>query len=315
MTYFLLLCGLLFLICGGELLVRGATAVAIKFKVSPLLIGLTLVGFGTSMPELVTSVEAAFANAPGIAVGNVIGSNIANALLIMGLAAMIMPVTIQKNSLKRDGIALAIATIMCLIAVRFGHLTNWIGMIFLACLAAYIFIAFQQERNQVSVNDDMQPKVSPAVHTIFPAIIMVIAGFVLTIAGAKFLVQSSIILATALGVSKTVIGLTIVAVGTSLPELVISVVAALRGQSALAFGNVIGSNIYNIFGILGVTALIKPIEVPPQIRDIDIWVLGATTVFLLIAAFTNRRISRAEGSIMLIAYLAYALSLTLRVAA
>jgi len=141
---------------------------------------------------------------------------------------------------------------------------------------------------------------------------MVFAGFALTILGAKFLVQSSITIATAFGISNTVIGLTVVAVGTSLPELVISVMAALRGQSALAFGNVIGSNIYNIFGILGVTAIIKPIAVPVEIRDFDIWVLALTALFLLFAAVTHKKISRLEGGLMLLAYAAYIVSLIAR---
>jgi len=268
MTYLFLAIGLAFLVIGGELLVRGSVMVATKFNVSPLLIGLTLVGFGTSMPELVTSLEAAFADAPGIAVGNIVGSNIGNVLLIMGLAALIMPVAINKKSLKRDGTALAIATLLCLGAVLYGQLTLWMGIILLG----------------------------------------------LTIFGAKFLVQSAITIASALGISKTVIGLTVVAIGTSLPELVISVMAAMRGQSELAFGNVVGSNIYNILGILGVTAIVKPISIPPAISQIDIWVLVATTIILLVVATTHKKISRLEGGLMILAYGAYVVSLILRTA-
>lgn len=311
MTYLLLCFGLALLVGGGELLVRGSIAVATHLKLSPLLIGLTLVGFGTSMPELVTSVEAALAGVPGIAVGNVVGSNIANILLIMGLAAIIMPVTIEKTSLKREGFALALATFLCLIFVLLGQFTLWIGVSLVMCLIAYIYIAYRQESNKVPATDNSETLSKPSFNMGLCAI-MVFAGFALTILGAKFLVQSSITIATAFGISNTVIGLTVVAVGTSLPELVISVMAALRGQSALAFGNVIGSNIYNIFGILGVTAIIKPIAVPVEIRDFDIWVLALTALFLLFAAVTHKKISRLEGGLMLLAYAAYIVSLIAR---
>jgi len=313
MTYLFLAIGLAFLVIGGELLVRGSVMVATKFNVSPLLIGLTLVGFGTSMPELVTSLEAAFADAPGIAVGNIVGSNIGNVLLIMGLAALIMPVAINKKSLKRDGTALAIATLLCLGAVLYGQLTLWMGIILVLGLAAYIFIAYKQERRQTAANDLLPDERAVRIN-IFPALVMVLLGLGLTIFGAKFLVQSAITIASALGISKTVIGLTVVAIGTSLPELVISVMAAMRGQSELAFGNVVGSNIYNILGILGVTAIVKPISIPPAISQIDIWVLVATTIILLVVATTHKKISRLEGGLMILAYGAYVVSLILRTA-
>ena len=313
MTYLFLAIGLAFLVIGGELLVRGSVMVATKFNVSPLLIGLTLVGFGTSMPELVTSLEAAFADAPGIAVGNIVGSNIGNVLLIMGLAALIMPVAINKKSLKRDGTALAIATLLCLGAVLYGQLTLWMGIILVLGLAAYIFIAYKQERRQTAANDLLPDERAVRIN-IFPALVMVLLGLGLTIFGAKFLVQSAITIASALGISKTVIGLTVVAIGTSLPELVISVMAAMRGQSELAFGNVVGSNIYNILGILGVTAIVKPISIPPAIAQIDIWVLVATTIILLVVATTHKKISRLEGGLMILAYGAYVVSLILRTA-
>jgi cation:H+ antiporter len=319
MTILLLIVGLVFLVAGGELLVRGAVQLAQKFRISPLLIGLTLVGFGTSTPELVTSLQAAFAGSPGIAVGNVVGSNIANILLILGLTAFIFPVVVARDTFKRDGIVLALGTMMCLGAVLYGQLTPLLGAIFVASLAGYIIYAFRQER-QSNAAADAAAGIStaapgPSLGGIAFDLVFVIGGLALTILGARFLVTSAIDIARDFNVSETVIGLTIVAVGTSLPELVTSVMAALRKHSDIAFGNIVGSNIYNVFGILGVTAIIKPIDVPPQIASLDIWVMLAATVLLFITATSRWRIGRVEGGIMLAAYVAYSIWLGMNASA
>ena len=320
MTLFFLLLGLVLLVVGGELLVRGAVQLAQKFRISPLLIGLTLVGFGTSTPELVTSLQAAFADSPGIAVGNVVGSNVANILLILGVTALIFPVVVAKETFKRDGIVLALGTVMCLGAVLYGQLTPLLGAVFVASLAGYIYFAFRQERQSNAAADAAAGMTqsdfpAPSLPLIALDLLFVVGGLVLTIFGARFLVTSAIEIATAFNVSETVIGLTIVAVGTSLPELVTSVMAALRKHSDIAFGNIVGSNIYNIFGILGVTAIIKPIDVPSKIASLDIWVMIAATVLLFITATSRWRIGRVEGGIMLAAYVGYCVWLGMNSAA
>lgn len=319
MTILFLLLGLVLLVAGGELLVRGAVQLAQKFRISPLLIGLTLVGFGTSTPELVTSLQAAFAGSPGIAVGNVVGSNIANILLILGISAIIFPIAVARGTFKRDGIVLALSTLMCLGAVLYGQLTPVLGAVFVAALGGYIYFAFRQERQSNAAADAAAgtitdaPKPSPA--GIALDLVFVIGGLALTILGARFLVTSAIDIARDFNVSETIIGLTIVAVGTSLPELVTSVMAALRKHGDIAFGNIVGSNIYNVLGILGVTAMVKPIPVPPQIASLDIWVMIAATVLLFMTATSRWRIGRVEGGIMLAAYVGYCVWLGMNSAA
>ncbi len=309
MTFFLIVAGLVLLVAGGEALVRGAVHLAQKFRISPLLIGLTLVGFGTSTPELVTSVQAAFAGAPGIAVGNVVGSNIANILLILGAAALVFPVVIAKKTFVRDATVVGLATLLCLGAVLTGDLSRWMGVVLVAALAAYISFAFLQERRETAAADSdltlLEPQPKPQLGAIALDLLFVVGGLALTIFGARLLVTGAIDLAESFKVSQTIIGLTIVAVGTSLPELVTSLMAALRKHSDIAYGNIIGSNIYNILGILGVTAIVKPIDVPPQIAELDVWVMIGATALMLVLAATRWRIGRIEGGIMLAAYVAY----------
>jgi cation:H+ antiporter len=306
MAYFLILIGFVGLVAGGELLVRGAVTIARRLGVSPLMIGLTLVGFGTSMPELVTSVQAAMVGAPGIAVGNVVGSNICNVLLILGLAALLRPVTAAAGAFRRDGAVLVVASALCLWAILSGDLGRLVGAVFVLLLIGFVVLTYYAERGATSgphsaeADATVPVRAGPAV-----AIPMFLGGIGLTVLGARFLVQGAVDLAQALGVSDAVIGLTVVAIGTSLPELVTSIVAAIRRQSDVAFGNVIGSNIFNILGILGITALVQPIEVPPEIARLDVWVMLAATAALVVVTVTEWRITRREGGLMLGGYAAY----------
>ena len=302
MTLVLIAAGLGLLVFGGEILVRGAVSLAARLGVSPLLVGLTVVGFGTSTPELVTSLDAAFSGAPGISVGNVVGSNIANILLILAVAALIMPVAVSPKAFWRDAVALALASLAGTALVFTEELTRIAGVILLVGLAAYIVTAFRSERSGPAETATPDPVATTGI--LRPALLAVF-GIAITIVGARLLVSGAIDLASGLGVSDTLIGLTIVAVGTSLPELVTAVIAALRRQGDIAFGNVIGSNIYNILGILGATALVHPIPVPAEIAAFDIWVMLAATLMLIVLAFTGWRISRREGMAMLVAYAAY----------
>lgn len=305
---FSLIVGLALLLVGGELFVRGSVSIAQRLGVSPLLIGLTLVGFGTSTPELVTSLQAALAGAPGVATGNVVGSNIANILLILGLAALLRPILVDSAALKRDGAVLAISALLCLAVVMSGVLGRVSGLVFIAALAGYIGYAFWQERRTIpaasGISVDPGPPVKPADHP-FMAIGLTLGGLALVVAGASLLIDGAVGLATRFGISETIIGLSIVAIGTSLPELTTSVIAAIRGQSDVAFGNVVGSNIYNVLGILGITALVEPIPFPREIMAVDIWVMLGATAALIVLARTGHRISRKEGAVMLAGYCGY----------
>jgi cation:H+ antiporter len=309
MLLFSLAAGLVLLLAGGEILVRGAVASARALGVSPLMIGLTLVGFGTSTPELVTSLKAALAGAPGVAVGNVVGSNICNILLILGLAALLRPIATDPRAFRRDGPVLVAATLACLGLLLADALTRPAGAVLVAGLAAYVILTYRLERTgpdpaatMHAVGVETLPERPGALLRALP---MAAAGLVLVVLGAGWLVDGAVTLARALGVSDTLIGLTIVAVGTSLPELTASLAAARRGQGDLAFGNVVGSNVYNLLGILGATALVQPIPVPAAIMAFDGWVMLAATLLLVLVAVTGWRVTRAEGAALLGLYALY----------
>lgn len=304
-----LLAGLAMLAVGGDLLVRGASSAARRMGVSPLLVGLTVVGFGTSTPELVTSLQAAFAGSPGIAVGNVVGSNISNSLLILGLTALISPLVVDRRAFRRDAIALLAATAGLTWAILQGRLTREMGMAAVGVLLLYILVVWLMERKRPDVEaeriKEQAEEPSKAAPSLWIALPLVAAGIAITIYGAHLLVGGAIELARGLGVSDTLVGLTIVALGTSLPELVTSAVAALRKQGEVALGNVIGSNLYNVLGILGITALVRPVDVPAQIARVDVWVLAAATVLMVVLARRLGKVTRMEGLLMITAYAAY----------
>ncbi|WP_236994837.1 calcium/sodium antiporter [Granulosicoccus antarcticus] len=307
----LLLLGFAGLILGGEWLVRGAVSIAHKFNVSPMLIGLTLVGFGTSTPELVTSVQAAMVGSPGIAVGNVVGSNIANILLILGVAALVLPIAVSRNAFKRDGSMLVFATLLCVAVVVMGSLSRPVGSLLLVFLFLYLGSTIYLERKHKSpagdVYDAEAESIDAAPLSMPKSAGLLIGGLLATIIGAKLLVGAAVSMATAWGISEAVIGLTIVSIGTSMPELVTSVIAARKGQSDVAFGNVVGSNLFNILGILGVTALVKPLQVPATIISFDIWVMLVATALLILVAMTGWRITRREGALLILGYAGYIL--------
>lgn len=309
MTILLIIVGLILLAVGGDILVRGAVGISTRLGVSPLLAGLTIVGFGTSTPELVTSLFAAFEGAPGIAVGNIVGSNIANILLILGVSALILPLSINQSAFRRDGLALALSTLACLAAVLLGFLSRPVGFALLALLIGYILWAYRSERRQpdaeTAMHEHVTADVTSPTMTLLAALGLAVAGIIGTIIGARLLVDGAIDIARDFGVAETVIGLTVVAVGTSLPELVSCIVAALRRHPDVVLGNIIGSNIYNILGILGVTAIAHPIKIPPEIAAFDIWVLLGTTALLGLFLRTGWTLKRWEGGVFLILYAGY----------
>ena len=317
-TWLPLIGGLALLVAGGELLVRGAVQVASRLGVSPLVIGLTLVGFGTSTPELVTSVQAALSGSPGIAYGNIVGSNIANILLILGISATLTPIRISSRTLRRDGgVMLFVAVVFAALAatVTMGVL---VGAVFVLALGTYIFFAFRQERASAAEHgaaydkglaaQEVDPALVPAQRpgrSVTLSLLTAIAGLALVVLGGYFLVQGAVNVARSFGISETIIGLTIVAVGTSTPELVTSIMAALRKEADVAFGNIIGSNIYNILGIGGMTALIAPVRVPAEIVRFDNWVMIGVSVLAVVLAHTSSRITRWEGGLLLAGYAGY----------
>ncbi len=303
MFWLFIAAGLLLLTLGAEALIRGATSIAKRLGLSDLLIGVTLVGFGTSSPELVSSLGAAFAGSPGVAVGNVVGANIANILLILGLAALIAPIPVGAEGFRRDAPVLVLSTLAAIGVSMTGEYGRIAGVVFIAALAAYIATAYITEKRAAQAQLIDIPHEAP--RPLLPSLIFAIAGLALLIGGAKLLVTGAIGIATALNISETLIGLTIVAIGTSLPELVTSVVASLRGKSDLAFGNVVGSNIYNILGILGATALIHPVAAPLAIIRFDNWIMAAATAALILFAASRNKIERWEGALLTAGYIAY----------
>ncbi|WDI31663.1 calcium/sodium antiporter [Hyphococcus flavus] len=309
MSWLFVLAGLVILTLGAEALIRGATGLARRFGLSELLIGLTLVGFGTSTPELVSSVQAALSGAPGIAVGNVVGSNIANILFILGISAAIAPIAIEPKSFRRDMPALLGATVIAIAIMMMGEIGRLAGAGFLLLLALYIGYAYVTESRATSAPEPIRHEAEAAqlagAQSSFLAIFLCFGGLALLVVGAKLLVSGAIMVAGAFGVSEAIIGLTIVAVGTSLPELVTSVMAAVRGKSDLALGNVVGSNLYNLLGILGATALVKPLTISVEILRFDVWVMLAATGAMALFAMTKHRIERWEGAVLFISYGAY----------
>ena len=300
--------GLVLLVAGGDGFVRGSVAIAKRLGLSPLLIGLTLVGFGTSTPELLTSVQAALAGSPGIAVGNVVGSNTANILLILGIAALVQPLRTSPAAFRRDGSMVLFAALVAVGIAVWGEIGRALGLACILSLVAYIVYAYRQETRTMDASARMhgaEADAAPGPRQLWLALLLTVGGLVATLVGAKLLVEGAIATAEALAVSETVIGLTVVAVGTSLPELVVSLMAAIRREADVAFGNIVGSNIYNILGILGVTALVQPLAVPAEIAAFDIWVMLAATVALLVFAVSGWRVNRWEGGLLVAAYAAY----------
>ncbi len=303
--------GLGLLTIGGDVLVRGALAAAERAKVSPLLAGLVIVGFGTSAPELVVSVNAALNNQPDIAVGNVVGSNIANILLILGLSACIFPMVADIKALKRDGSMMIVATLLFILSASIFGLLNWMtGVIFLGILAAYLVWAYRTEKA-----DDHSP--SAELHAAEAAekqhkpiglplvIVFILGGLGMLIIGANRFLLGAVGLGEAFGIPEAIIGLTVVAVGTSLPEFAVSLIAAFRRHGDVAIGNVLGSNIFNILAILGISSLITPLSINERMIMIDQWMMLVAAALLVLCLRFGLKVSRLQGAGFLTLYVAY----------
>lgn len=304
----LILGGLVLLAFGGDGLVRGAVGIANRLKLSPMFVGLVLVGFGTSAPELATSIQAQLAGSPDVAVGNVVGSNTANILLILGIGALIRPILAVREALLRDGLALALVTAAAITFLFHSPLPAIWGLALIALLLSYIGLSYVLDRrrdDKAGALHEAEAASASAPEKLWLSILFFAGGLVGVLAGARLLVTGAIDIATAFGVSEAIIGLTLVAVGTSLPELAATIAAALRRQGDVAFGNVIGSNIFNAAGILGAAALVRPLDVPARILGEDVWIMLAATAILILFAFTGQRVDRREGALLLALYAAY----------
>lgn len=301
--------GVIVLSVGGEALIRGSLAAAKRFGISPLLSGLIIVGFGTSAPELVVSVNAAINRQPDIAIGNVVGSNIGNILLILGICALISPLAVKPLALRRDAIVVVAASILFVALVGGSALGRMDGMVFLAALVAYLIWAYWTERDLATpaaeVHKAEAEELAALPKSVWWILLATIFGLLLLIGGSQVLLKGAVGIAENFQVSEAVIGLTLVAVGTSLPELSISVIAAIRRHADVAVGNILGSNIFNLLGILGVSALLQPLPVHTRILQFDQWVMLGTAVVLLLFLYTGRRLTRFEGGMLLAGYGVY----------
>jgi cation:H+ antiporter len=300
-----LVLGLVALFIGAEGLIRGSSALALKIGITPLVVGLTVVAFGTSTPELVVSLKAALIGNSSISLGNVVGSNIANIALILGISAIIRPLDVHANIIRREiPIMIGISILLVLLLID-GELGLVDGIIFVLGIVIYTIVNITMARKEKNAEVEKEFKEGLKTGLGVPiSIVMIVGGLGLMILGANLFVTSSISIAKVIGVSDAIIGLTIVAVGTSLPELITSVVAAYKHESDIAIGNIVGSNIFNILGILGITALIISVS-SSGINYIDFGAMLFAALILLPLSKTGFRITRLEGLFLVLGYAAY----------
>ena len=308
MTVLLTLAGFALLLLGGDFVVRGVIRLAPRLGISPLMVGIVIVGFGTAIPELAVSIDAALTGSPELAVGNVIGSNIANAMMILGIAAIICPVVVDRAAMRHDTLALIGAT-LAFAGIGFvaGRVAWWQGALMIAALGAYIAWRVRPETGVCAPYAPPAPRQPPlaGVAPTYGCIALLGAGLAAVFVGAECLVRGAVGLAADLGVGEEVIGLSLIAVGTSLPEIATTFAAALRARTELCLGNVIGSNLFNIFGIAGVTTLFAPLPFAGRIVGFDLWFLLGTTAFMALVMMASRRVGRLSGLALSATYGAY----------
>ena len=310
MDYLITIAGLALLLAGGEGMVRGALGIARRARISPMVVGLTIVGFGTSAPELVVSVDAALSGIPGLAVGNVIGSNIANMMLIVGTAAIIAPLAVHRSVLIRDSAVMVGATLL-FVAIALSGTAVWQhGMVMLIALTIYLTYSLWADRRRSTGAAQLHSEEAEDAPTGLPdrlgiLIFATLVGLAALVAGSRLAVMGASAIAREYGVSEELIGLTLVAVGTSLPELATAIVAARRGHDDVCIGNIIGSSIFNLLAITGAAAIAAPLPFSPEIMSFDIWALLAVTIILVGVMLTGRKITRKEGTVLLVLYILY----------
>ena len=302
----MLLFGVSLLYIGGEWIVDGGVHLARRFNLSPLLIGIAIIGFGTSLPELVVSLSAHLDGRTDVAIGNVVGSNITNILLVLGTAAFIAALPCSTATLKKDGVAMILATTLFIVLALSGTLSFVTGVLLVTLLGTFLYLRYRWERR-----DRHEPTPSAPIEHAPPdgqnwkAWFWILAATALLWGGSKLFVGGAVKGGELFGLNGAVIGLTIVALGTSLPELATTVVAAFRRETDLLLGNILGSNLFNILCIVGITALVAPIPMADRFIAFDLWVLAGVTAFFVLFGFTDRKVVRWEGAALLGGYIAY----------
>ncbi len=321
MTILMFCAGLVFLVAGAELLVRGASKLAFSFGISPLVVGLTIVAFGTSAPEMAVSVNAVLGGQNDIAIGNVVGSNIFNILFILGVAALITPLVVNVQLIRQEVPIMIGASILLLLFALDGGISVFEGAVLFGLVLAYTAFLIVQSRNETkAANAEYEGEFTPspegAWDTKLPAQIgLIVVGLGVLVLGSHWLVTSAVIFAKALGVSDVVIALTIVAAGTSLPEVATSVIAAIKGERDIAVGNVVGSNTFNLLGVVGLSGLVSGstgLVIPDSVMQLDIWVMLAVALACLPVFVAKREIARWQGGVFLASYIAYVAYLVLQ---
>lgn len=317
MTYVLLLVGFVFLIKGAGFLVDGASSLAKKFNVSNLVIGLTVVAFGTSAPELFVNLFASFKGTTDIAIGNIVGSNIVNILFILGIAAIIYPLKVGKGTVwKEIPMSLLAAVLLVILAndalvdgLSFNALTRSDGIILIAFFIIFLYYTVGIAKNQNGNEDQVPPKMYSGLVSVG----LILLGMVGLVLGGQWIVNSATAIAVSFGLSDALIGLTIVAIGTSLPELATSAVAAYKKNSDIAVGNVVGSNIFNIFWILGISSIIKPLPFKPEL-NFDLWAVVGSSILLFVWMFLGKRhtLDRWQGIVFVLLYVGYIVAIVSR---
>ncbi|SDW13726.1 calcium/sodium antiporter [Roseicitreum antarcticum] len=307
----LILVGLGLLLVAGDALTKGAVNLAIRMGIPAIIVGLTVVAFGTSAPEMLVSVDAVLSGAPGLALGNVVGSNTANILLVLGAPALISAMTVER-SVARDFLTMIAATVLFIAVAFFGPITTPHALILLAGLGLMLADNYRSARaHQALTTTDSLEGADPGIAGTKIAFYLAVGVIGLPL-GAQMLVGGATSIASALGVSDALIGLTLVAVGTSLPELATTVMAAIRRESGIAIGNIIGSNVFNLLAIIGIASLIGPIPVPDDIARIDLWVMLGASLVLAPFIWLGWRITRGWGVVLLLAYAGYVATLVMR---
>ncbi|MCB9963780.1 MAG: calcium/sodium antiporter [Rhodospirillales bacterium] len=303
--------GTIMLVRGGDWTIDSAVYIARKFGISPLLIGFTIVAFGTSLPELIVSINANLKGSSGIALGNVIGSNIANILMVCGASALVAAMTVKPKEILNDSIMMIVASVAMVAVFLYGTITQAVGAGMILALILYIIYQYKtsSKDHEAEVAEDVD---NPQYSYPILAYVFLLLGLGFIAGGAEFLVRGAQVSATILGVPEAVIGLSLIAFGTSLPELATCVAAALKKHTDLIIGNVIGSNVFNILMIIGVAALVKPIDmgqVAPQIVNLDMWIMLAISIFFALWLLIFRKIGRVLGGTFVAGYVLYILAI------
>ena len=307
MMYFYLILGLITLIVGGEFLVRGAVGIAKKAKISTLVIGMTVISFGTSAPELFVSIGAAMDGNADIAIGNVVGSNIANLALVLGLTVLILPLIVDRNSKVIDWPMMMLATILFAVFCADGAVQRYEGVILFVILIAFIYFLIRNSRrkNKQLAAEEPDEEIAKIKDPIWKAILLTLIGLVALYFGSEWLVAGAVDIAASFGMEQRVIAVTVVAFGTSVPELVTSLVAAFKKETDISIGNLIGSNIFNIMAVIGITAMVKPLAVEPEVNNFDMWWVLAIAAVLLPMMIIGKRIGRFKGFLLFGTYVVY----------